>query len=201
MAAAAVIAVHTIASEQKQYWHWPCMGMLDESGHVLAADFPSLALEDEAEEDDFDARRRAQLRARFASQAPVVFSRDVDDPRLCWKDKVLPPRPCTHAAFFTSTLLPKRHLVAPGGLPHPSTCAQACWAAGMTAPLLSHVSLPGDAPCMASRPWADLVVNACRLFTGSLRSHATRPWKRRPNSGCGAYVDQNSSFRAALTHL
>ncbi|KAK9792756.1 hypothetical protein WJX73_008224 [Symbiochloris irregularis] len=52
-------------------------------------DFPSLALEEEQEEDDFDSRRRGQLRARFASQAPVVFSRDVDDPRLVWKDHTL----------------------------------------------------------------------------------------------------------------
>ena len=57
---------------------------------VPAADFPSLALEEEPQEDDFDARRRALLQARFLSQAPVVFSQEVDDPRLRWKGNVRP---------------------------------------------------------------------------------------------------------------
>ena len=59
-----------------------------------AADFPSLALEDEAREDDYDTRRRAALHAAYQSQAPVVFSHDVDDPRLRWKGDVsAPPSP------------------------------------------------------------------------------------------------------------
>lgn len=60
---------------------------------VPAADFPSLALEEENKDDSFDAQRRAKQHAKWMSQAPVIFDPSVDDPRLRWRGSVsiLPP--------------------------------------------------------------------------------------------------------------
>lgn len=56
-----------------------------------AADFPSLALEEEGRGDDYDVRRREALQAKYHSQGPVVFDQERDDPRLRWKGHVRAP--------------------------------------------------------------------------------------------------------------